>query len=69
MKFKKIFEETTNRSVEHKARMKWLCEQNGLCPYCPPNSGCNAVYSGPFVRPGNYKSWKRYRKMQWKETS
>ena len=49
----------TNNSNEYKNAKRQL-DKIG-CPVCPPNRGCNRN------RDNDYKSWKRYRKTQWRE--
>ena len=61
MKEKRRLDETNN-SKEYK-KIKALMNMD--CPYCPPNKGCNRSSRR---RNGNpFKSWKKYRKTQWKE--
>ena len=56
---KQILDSTDNRR-EYRAAQKAVIPMG--CPYCPPNRGCNR----PYGRPWKIKSWKRYRKTQYK---
>ena len=50
----------TNNSKEYKMTKRELTLG---CNICPPNKGCNRN------RDNDFKSWKRYRKTQWKEST
>jgi hypothetical protein len=64
MKLKREFNETDNSTVYRRARWEYLVEagksKGNSCSICPPNRGCNGH------RYGLDKSWKRFRKTQYK---
>lgn len=52
--------DTTIHNKVYRVAQKYM---SGIgCTYCPPNKGCNR----PYGRPWKVKSWKRYRKTQYK---
>lgn len=53
----KTLKYTTDSRVYKMTKRKTILK----CDYCPPNKGCNSRW-----RRGQSKSWKRYRKTQWK---
>jgi hypothetical protein len=57
------FKTTTNRHVYNCLYKDELEAKHGLCPICPPHGGCN--YWNGMNKPT--RSWKSYRKTQWKE--
>lgn len=52
----KLTKKNTNDSRVYKAAIRYEL----YCPICAPNRGCNN-------RNHTTKSWKKYRKTQWKE--
>ena len=54
-KARKLLAETTS-SKTYKSALKKVI---GLCPFCPPNRGCNRRWD-------NDRNWKKFRKTQWK---
>ena len=59
---KSVLKNTSNSREYKITRFKKIASNEGLCDYCPPNKGCNSWRGGR--KP--YKSWKEYRKTQWK---
>jgi len=55
------YELTSNSNVYKKARWKQTIGISLLCYLCAPHHGCN----GSYIQ-SDYKSWKRYRKNQWR---
>jgi hypothetical protein len=58
---KETLKTTTNRKVYKMLHRKELYDEQGLCHYCGPHSGCNSNF-----RPSSNRNWKMYRKTQWK---
>ena len=56
MKYKKIIK-TTSSSFIYRRAIRAIAS----CPYCPPNRGCNRRN-----RSSNKRTWKKYRKHQYK---
>lgn len=52
---KKQLKETTKSGVYKK-----YLNYNLRCDFCSPNKGCNRIIN-------DHRSWKRYRKHQWKD--
>ena len=50
----------SNSTLYNKLRWKRIYQDECLCPYCSPHAGCNA--RGDFFK----RSWKEYRKTQYK---
>lgn len=59
---KETLKTTTNRKVYKLLKRLAFYDDMGLCHYCGPHSGCNSNW-----KPRSSKSWKQYRKTQWKE--
>lgn len=59
---KETFRNTTNRYVYNILYSRHLFDHYGLCPYCPPNGGCNRGFGVTENR-----NWKEFRKTQYKE--
>lgn len=47
-----VMKHTNNNSQYNKARKMFLSDNFGLCPFCPPNKGCNERHK-------HQKSWKK----------
>lgn len=60
MKKNEILKTTTNSTVYRKVLKTILFNEDGLCPICPPHSGCNGGFKPD-------RSWKYNRKTQYKE--
>lgn len=44
-----------------KEKVLKLSDEEGLCPICAPNKGCNC-----WNKPRDLRNWKKYRKTQYK---
>ncbi len=60
MKYKKELDETTNSKIYKQVFTKAIAKQYKGCEYCSPGYGCNSR------RDGTIKTWKAYRKTQWR---
>jgi hypothetical protein len=63
MKDNREIKTTNNRYVYNRLYRHELEAKHGLCPFCGPHSGCN--YWNGMNKPS--RSWKTYRKTQYKE--
>lgn len=52
---------TTNRKTYKIILRRKIYDDNGLCHYCGPHSGCNS-----YRKKHPLRNWKQYRKTQWK---
>jgi hypothetical protein len=59
---KETLKTTANRRVYKLLKRKLLYDEQGLCHYCGPHSGCNSMFKAK-----DRKNWKLYRKTQWKD--
>lgn len=61
---KKIMDTTTNSRVYKRAYKRYLESKGKIyCSYCPYHE-----YENCDKNVGSFRSWKNYRKTQWKET-
>ncbi len=51
---------TTSSRIYKLLFRKFLLNDEGLCPICPPNRGCN------YRNKGHQRNWKCFRKNKWK---
>lgn len=59
---KETIKNTTNSRVYRLMYIEELLKNSGFCRFCGPHSGCNS-----FNKYHNDKSWKKHRKLQYKE--
>jgi len=62
MKVKKLLKETSNTTVFRRLFRKYTANKEGLCERCKRHSGCNAHFN-------KNRSWKNFRKTQYKNFS
>ena len=64
-KFLNKYFEVTNKRFNNLKRRRYILQSNRLCTWCAPHKGCNSK-TGEFYTHYGDRSWKRFRKTQYK---